>query len=174
MQANIKWPRPRPALVCTYKNNLGFKIIVYFNLPWSVVMDTLTELVYSNLTMFIKTFWFVRLTNSNTWYFHQIPSNIDMSHSRYTTRAERCWTSLPMVLSLTYATVIRCGSANIKKSGISWKGWRERWIVLKSNFLLVYKNVSRSCVSFTSILVIKIFFSGGRTPVYLQIISRFN
>ncbi|KAJ4474697.1 hypothetical protein C8J55DRAFT_518365, partial [Lentinula edodes] len=45
-----------------------------------------------------------------------------------------------MVLSLTYATVIRCGSANIKKSGISWRGWRERWIVLKSNFLLVYKN----------------------------------
>ncbi|KIK61706.1 hypothetical protein GYMLUDRAFT_572833 [Collybiopsis luxurians FD-317 M1] len=45
-----------------------------------------------------------------------------------------------MVLSLTYTAVTRCGLASIKKSGISFKGWKERWVILKPNFLLVYKN----------------------------------
>ncbi|KAK7045989.1 hypothetical protein VNI00_006984 [Paramarasmius palmivorus] len=58
-----------------------------------------------------------------------------------------------MVSSQGYrpAAILRSGRVEVKKAGIgltTWKGWKERWLVLKSNTLIAYKDMNEVEISF--------------------------
>ncbi|KAI3609866.1 hypothetical protein WG66_007610, partial [Moniliophthora roreri] len=48
-------------------------------------------------------------------------------------------------------TILRSGRVEVKKAGIgltTWKGWKERWLVLKSKTLIAYKDSNEVEISF--------------------------